>query len=80
MDIKTLAVVLFQNELLKPPDIEYLQLPTVIESEKVNYVYLKMLRLGEEECKKFLNCLKDPYAIQHPEHIKLHEILSTSQQ
>ena len=80
VNIKTLALVLFQNELLTSEDMEHLQLPTIIESEKVDYVYFKMLHLREEEYKKFLNCLMDPHATQHCGHKRLHEILSTSQQ
>ena len=80
VSIEILAVVLFQNALLTQEDMEHLQLPTMTESKKVDYVYLKMARLAEEDVKKFLNCLKDPYAMQHEGHIKLHDILSTSQQ
>ena len=75
MDIETLAPVLFQNELLTPPDMEQLQLPIMTESKKKDYVYLKMMRLGEEEYKKFLSCLKHPFAMQHPGHLKLYEKL-----
>ena len=80
MDIDILATVLFQNALLTQQDMQHLQLPTRTESKKVDYVYLKMVRLGEEDYKKFLSCLKDPYAMQYDGHIKLHDILSTSQQ
>ena len=80
MDRGILAVVLFQNELLTAQDMEHLELPTMIESKRINYVYLKMVQLGEEDYKKFLSCLKHPYASQHAGHIRLHEILSTSQQ
>ena len=80
VDIDILAVVLLQNELLTTQDMEQLHLPTVIASKKVDYVYLKMVQLGKEDYKKFLSCLKDPYASQHAGHLKLHEILSTSQQ
>ena len=78
--IEILTLVLFQNGLLSQQDMEHLQLPTMTESKKLDYVYLKMVRLGEEDYKKFLSCLKDPYAIEHDGHIKLHDILSTSQQ
>ena len=80
VDIKMLTPVLYQNDLLTLRDMEYLQLPTIIESEKVDYVYLKMVRLRGEEYIKFLSCLKDPHARQYPGHIKLYEVLSTSQQ
>ena len=80
VDIKILALVLFQNALLTQQDMEYLQLTTIIESKKVDHVYLKMVRLGEEGYKKFLSCLKDPYASQHDGHIKLYDILLTPQQ
>ena len=44
----------------------------VIESEKVDRVYLKLVHLGEEGYKKFLSCLRDSYANQHAGHIKLY--------
>lgn len=75
MDIEILAPVFFQNVLLTAQDMEHLQLATMMESKKVDYVYLKMLRLGEEDCKKFLSCLMDPYAMQRAGHIKLYEKL-----
>ena len=75
VNIEILAVVLFQNGLLTAQDMEQLQLPTITESKKVDHVYLKMVQLGEEDYKKFLNCLKDPYASQHAGHPKLYETL-----
>ena len=78
--MKILADVLFKNELLTLSDMQYLQLSTVTEDEKVDRVYLKMVRLGEEDYKRFLSCLEDPHAKEHAGHIRLHEILSTSQQ
>ena len=80
VDIEILSLVLFQNGLLSQQDMQQLQLPTMTESKKLDYVYLKMVRLGEEDYKKFLRCLKDPYASQHDGHLKLHDMLSTSQQ
>ena len=80
VNIKVLADVLFKNELLTLSDMQYLQLSTVTEDEKVDRVYLKMVRLGEEDYKKFLSCLEDPHAKEHVGHTRLHEILSTSQQ
>ena len=80
VDIDILATVLFQNALLTQQDMEELQLPTMTKSKKEDYVYLKMARLGEEDCKKFLSCLKNQYAMQHDGHEKLYYILSTSQQ
>ena len=76
MDIKLLADVLFKKELLSLNDMQYLQLSTIIESEKIDHVYLKMVRLGEEDYKKFLSCLEDPHAREHAGHIKLYEILN----
>ena len=59
MDIKVLAFVLFQNELLTPQDMEHLQLTTIIESEKVDRVYLKMVCLREgDRLQKVLELLK----------------------
>ena len=80
VDIDILATVLFQNALLTQQDMQYLQLTTITDIKKVDHVYLKMVRLGEEEYKKFLSCLKDPYAMQYDGHIKLRDILLASQQ
>ena len=80
VNTEILAVVLFQNGLLTQHDLEHLQLPAITENRKVDYVYLKMVYLREEDYKKFLSCLKDPYASQHDGHLKLHKILSTLQQ
>ena len=80
VNTEILAVVLFQNGLLTQHDLEHLQLPAITESKKVDYVYLKMVCLREEDYKKFLSCLKDPYAMQYDGHIKLYDILSTLQQ
>ena len=75
VNIQILVIVLFQNELLTTQDMDHLQLPTITESKKVDYVYFKMVQLGEEDYKKFLSCLKDPYASQHAGHLKLYETL-----
>ena len=80
VDRDTLIPVLFQNELLTQQDMQHLQLPINTDNEKVEYIYLKMVRLGEEDYKTFLSCLKHPYASQHGGHIRLYEILSASQQ
>ena len=79
MDRGILALVLYQNELLTHQDMQHLQLPTNTDNDKLEYIYFKMVGLGEEDYKKFLSCLKDPYASQHAGHVKLHDILSTSQ-
>ena len=79
VDIDILVTVLFQNGLLTQQDMQQLQLTTITEIKKLDYLYLKMVCLGEEDYKKFLSCLKDQYAMQHEGHIKLHKILSTSQ-
>ena len=80
VDRDILTVSLFKNQLLTQDDIEYLDLPNSTQSEKVHYVYLKIMRLGREGYIKFLICLKDRYTSQYPGHIKLYEMLSTSQQ
>ena len=79
MNITTLAPVLFENDLLTSHDMEHLQLPTITDSDKINYVYLKLLRCGEEGYEKFMKCLKDPNAMSHRGHIELYEKLSTLQ-
>ena len=80
MDINILVFVLFEKGLLTVQDIEYLKLPTITESEKLNYLYQKMVLLGGEKYTKFLNSLQDPYASLHTGHIELYEKLSISQQ
>ena len=80
MDIRILADVLYENELLTLSDMQYLQLATIIENEKKDYVYFKMVRLGEEDYEKFLSCLMDPHAAENPGHAELYEKLSASQQ
>ena len=79
VDIRTLPNLLYQNNLLDLRDMQYLQLSTVTESDKVDYLYLKMVRLGEEEYEKLLSCLEDPHAKEHPGHTKLHDILTKPQ-
>jgi len=80
VDRNTLAPVLLQNGLLSPSDMEFLQLQTIIDSEKVNFIHVKLLRLGKEGFEKFMECLKDPHAMQHSGHQELYQILSASQQ
>ena len=76
VDVKTLSPVLIENDLLTPRDVEYLQLPTIIDSEKKDFILAKLIRLGKEGYEKFVDCLEDPYAKQHTGHIDLHHKLS----
>ena len=80
MDVEKLADVLVKNKLLTQDDMHCLQLPTTDGSKKVDnaFVYHKMVKLGEEEYKKFLSCLVDPHAKQHAGHLRLYKILSAS--
>lgn len=80
VDRNTLAPVLLQNTLLSPSDMEFLQLQTIIESDKVNFIHVKLLRLGKEGFEKFMDCLKDPHAMQHTGHEELYKKLSAPQQ
>ena len=79
VDITILIPVLLKKELLTFRDMEELQLPTMTESAKKEFIYLKLLRLGEEEYIKFMDCLKDPNANSHPGHAELYQKLSTMQ-
>ena len=65
MDVKTLTPVLRQNDLLSVNDDEYLQLPTITDTDKKNFLHVKLLCLRKEGYEKFVECLKDPYAMQH---------------
>ena len=79
VDIKTLAPVLIQNKLLTLYDMEFLQLQTIIDSEKVFFIYVKLLRCGKEDYENFMDCLKHPHAIEHLGHEELHRKLSAPQ-
>ena len=79
VDIKTLAPVLIQNKLLTLYDMEFLQLQTIIDSEKVFFIYVKLVRCGKEDYEKFMDCLKHPHAMEHLGHEELHRKLSASQ-
>ena len=74
-----LSPVLIKNGLLSSCDMEFLQLQTIIDSEKVKFIYVKLLRLGKEGYEKFMICLKDSYAMQHTGHKDLHNKLSSQQ-
>ena len=80
VDIKTLAPVLIKNNLLTSFDIEFLQLQTIIDSEKVYFIYVKLLRCGREGYKRLMECLQDSYSMEHIGHEELYQKLSASQQ
>ena len=79
VDMKTLSPVLIQCDLLTQHDMEYLQLPTIIDSDKKEFIFAKLMRLGKEGYEKFMMCLKDSYAMQHAGHIELYHKLSLHQ-
>ena len=79
VDVKTLSPVLIQNDLLTQRDIEYLQMATIIDTDKKDFIFVKLLRLGKEGYEKFMNCLKDPYAKEHTGHKELYHKLSSQQ-
>ena len=76
VDVKTLSPVLIQNDLLTQRDIEYLQMATIIDTDKKEFIFAKLIRLGKEGYHKFMECLKDPYAMQHTGHTELYDKLS----
>ena len=77
VDTKTLSPVLNKYGLLSRHDMEFLQLQTIIDSDKVSFIYVKLLRLGKEGYEKLLLCLKDPHAMQHTGHTDLYHMLSS---
>ena len=79
VNIKTLAPVLYENNLLTLYDMEFLQLQIIIDSDKVFFVYVKLLRCGKEDYEKFMDCLKHPHAMDHIGHEELHRKLSVPQ-
>lgn len=76
VDIKILAPFLIQNDLLTLCDMEYLQMQTITDSDKKFFIYVKLLRLGEEGYKKFIVCLNDSDATTHAGHTELYNKLS----
>ena len=77
VDVKTLSPVLIANGLLSRPDMEFLLLQTIIDSEKVMFIYVKLLRYGKKGYEKFMSCLQHPSARQHRGHVVLHQKLSS---
>ena len=53
VDLKTLSPVLIKNNLLTSCDMEQLQLPTVIDRDKKDYILAKLICLGKEGYEKF---------------------------
>ena len=79
VDTKTLSPALCKHGLLSLCDMEFLRLQTIIDSDKVSFIHVKLLRLGKEGYEKFLLCLKDSYAMQHTGHTELYHKLSSQQ-
>ena len=77
VDASTLSPVLHKYGLLSLNDMEFLQLQTITNSEKVKFIHVKLLRLGKEGYEKFMMCLKDPDAMEHDGHKHLHNKLSS---
>ena len=75
MDSNTLAPHLFENGLLTADDLERLQLSLVTRSDKVNFLLCRLLYLGKEGFKVFMNCLLK--ANDHAGHKELYKKLST---
>ena len=78
VDIKTLAPVLIENNLLTLYDMEFLQLQKIIDSEKVFFIFVKLLRRGKKGYGEFMDSLKHPHAMEHIGHEELHKLLSAS--
>ena len=78
VDSKILVPHIFAKNLITADDLERVQLPTMTSSDKVNFLYLKLLHLGKEGFETFMNCLKD--ANEHPEHDELYDKLSSALQ
>ena len=78
VNITILPPVLFENDLLTSHDMEFLQLLTITDGEKIKFLYITLLRRGEEGYKKFMECLQNPYAKQHDGHKELYEKLLKS--
>ena len=75
VNITILAPVLYENGLLTSRDMEFLQLSTITDSDKIYFLYIKLLRRGEEGYKKFIECLQNPHAMQHDGHKELYQKL-----
>ena len=79
VNITILAPVLFENDLLTSDDLEFLQLLTITDGEKIKFLYINLLRRGEEGYKKFMECLQNTHAMQHDGHKELYQKLLKSQ-
>ena len=73
MNSESLTPHLYQNELITEDDYERVQLPNMTSNDRVTFLYLKLVRLGEDGFKAFMDCLRD--AKDHLGHEELYHIL-----
>ena len=78
MNSTVLAPHSYAKDLITADYLELVQLQTMTHTDKVNFLYLKLLHLGKEEFETFMNCFKD--ANEHPRHKKLYDKLSSTLQ
>ena len=73
---QTLAIHLYQNNLITEDDFERVQLQNMTRSDRAIILYLKLIHLGKTDFEVFMNCLKDA-ANEHLGHKELYHKLST---
>ena len=73
VDRTSLESALFSMDLLTTTDMETLQLPSMIPSDKLSYILTKLVHLDKNGFEKFMDCLK--IASGHTGHLELHEKL-----
>ena len=73
MNSESLTPHLYQNELITADDFERVQSQKITNRDKVTFLYLKLIHLGEADFKTFMDCLRD--ANDHAGHGELYHIL-----
>jgi len=73
VDRTSLEPALFSKELLNKTDLETLQLPSIIPSDKLSYIFTKLVCLDKTGFAKFMDCLKITGG--HAGHLELYEKL-----
>ena len=73
VDRTSLTPALFSRELLTDTDLETLHLTSMIPSDKLSYLLIKLVRLDDNNFAKFMDCLK--IANGHAGHLELYEKL-----
>ena len=77
MNSESLTPHLYQNKLITKDDFERVQNQNMTSKDKVTFLYLKLVHLGEDGFKVFMYCLRN--ADDHAGHEELYHKLSALQ-